>query len=207
MLLGQRHKTQAALLGGPGQAQAHIGLARSHRGGHSAVRGLFKRQAVQLRHRQALLGQQLLQQHLGARALGAAGKAGLGVDRIAQVVQLQGVAGCHHQAHLALGKAHHLVQTRLQQGPVMRGGDAPAFGLIAGVKASHHAAAFVQGADGVHTAAKAHIQVQALGSAEVLQAGQRVVVAGVQGEHMGLRVKGHGKAALQLGAQGLDLGR
>ena len=89
----------------------------------------------------------------------------------------------------------------------MRGGDAPAFGLIAGVKTGHHAAAFVQGADRVHTAAKAHIQVQALGSAEVLQAGQRVVVAGVQGEHMGLRVKGHGKAALQLGAQGLDLGR
>ena len=47
--------------------------------------------------------------------------------------------------------------------------------------------------------------MQALGCGLLLQAGDGVIMAGVQGQHMHVGVEGRGKGALQVGAQGLNL--
>ena len=79
------------------------------------------------------------------------------------------------------------------------------------MKAGHDAAPFVERLDRVHAADEADVQVQARLSGQTgrvrAQRGERVVVAGVEAQHMGIAVEGDGKAARQLGAQRLDLRR
>ena len=78
------------------------------------------------------------------------------------------------------------------------------------VKAGEGAAAFVECADGVHAAREADVQVQGAGCAGGgcvrPQRCQRVVVAGVHGQHMGTVVKRYREGALQVGVQGGNLG-
>ena len=90
------------------------------------------------------------------------------------------------------------------------------------VKAGHHAAAFVEPADGVHAAAKPDVQVQlrsirirvlvvarvGIGGQRILaQRAQGVVMAGIQGDDMGVVIKRHGEGTFQISAQGLNLRR
>ena len=75
------------------------------------------------------------------------------------------------------------------------------------VKACHGAATFIQSANRIDAAAKPHVQMQAVGRRVFTQAGQRVIVAGVKGQHMGIGVECDCKGPLQIGAQGLELRR
>jgi hypothetical protein len=79
------------------------------------------------------------------------------------------------------------------------------------VKTRQRATPLVQRADGIHAAREADIEVQrariGLRGGVGAQRHQRIVMAGVQGEHVGVGVKGHGKGALQVGMQRGDLRR
>ena len=78
------------------------------------------------------------------------------------------------------------------------------------VKAGEGAAAFVECADGVHAAREADVQVQGAGCAGGgcmrAQRCQRIVMAGLHGEHVGAVVKGYREGALQVGMQRGDRG-
>jgi hypothetical protein len=114
----------------------------------------------------------------------------------------------------AAGESDDLVGARPEQRPV--GARAAAFGVREGlgVKTRQHATAFVQRPDRVDAAGEADVQVHARAvrgvrrRGQFLQFGEGVVVAGVQRQHIAgplLIVEGHGKGALQLGAQALQL--
>ena len=87
--------------------------------------------------------------------------------------------------------------------------------MLLRVKTCHHAAAFIQCADGVDAAGEADVEVQRSASVRLAitaalqgvfaQAAERVVVAGVKGHHVGAVVKRHRKGALQVGAQRFNL--
>jgi hypothetical protein len=125
---------------------------------------------------------------------------------IGQCVQAQRVAGCHHPAHRAQRKTNQLVLARLQQGFVGAGSERVAARQLAGMEASQLAAPLVQCADGINTARELNVQVQAsLVCRHILEVGQRIVMAGVQAQHLGLVIEHQGHGALQLGTQGFNL--
>ena len=150
--------------------------------------------------------QQFVQQHAGAGAQWPVDVAGLRLCHLSQVVQAQRVAGGHHQPHLAQSESNDLVLARLQQGLVGAGRQTVAVRPLAGVESGQLAAPFVERADGIDTAGEVNVQVQAgVLAGQVLQRAERVVVAGVQAQHLGALVKHAGQGTFQLGAQGLDL--
>ncbi|MCY1362485.1 hypothetical protein D9M69_492050 [compost metagenome] len=163
---------------------------------------------VQLR-----LRHQLFEQQACAGAPGAVDEACPQARHVRHVAQTQRVAGRHHQALGAAREADDLVRARLEQGAVGARAQAGRVGERLGVKTGQQAAPLVERADRVHAAAEADVQVQprtgagALGvhaGGQVLQFGERVVVAGVEREHFaaaGRRFERPGKRALQLGAQ------
>ena len=125
---------------------------------------------------------------------------------VGQCVQAQRVAGCHHPAHRAQRKANQLVFARLQQGLVGAGSERVAARQLAGMEASQLAAPLVQCADGIDTARELNVQVQPrLVGCHVLQVGQRIVMAGVQAQHLCLVIEHQGHGPLQLGTQGFNL--
>ena len=201
----QWHKAQARATGGRFVHQPRIRLSVGHGLCHRCVRGLVVVVAVQHMGCQARFGQQFVQQHAGACAQRAVHPARLCGRHVGQGVQPQWVARGHHQTHAAQRKPDEFVPPGLEQRFVGARRQRAGRGLLAGVKTGQLAAAFVQRADGVHAAGELHVQVQAAVLAQVHQARQRVVVAGVQGQHQGAVVKHGGQCALQLGAQGFNL--
>ena len=80
-------------------------------------------------------------------------------------------------------------------------------GSLQGVKTGHLAAPGVQRGNRVHTAHETDVHVQTAGRGVLTQCCQRRVMAGVKHQHVGIVVKGHGQCALDVAAQGFNLGR
>ena len=107
-------------------------------------------------------------------------------------------------------KADDFVQARLQQRFVGACGQGGGCRLFERVKAGEGAAALVECANGVHAACEANVQMQCTGSARCgcmrAKGCQRIVMAGIHGQHVGAVVKRHREGALQVGMQRGDLG-
>ena len=168
--------------------------------------------AADLLRRDAIARQQFFQQHARAGATFAVHEAQPGPQQVGQARDVAGVAGRHHQPLRAAGKADQLVLARLQQRLVSLLGERADTGNVGCVEARHDAAPLVERLDGVHAAGEADVQVQpvAIGAHAAgltAQGHQRVVVAGVERQHMRAVVEGHCEHALQVGPQRLDLRR
>ena len=217
-LFGERHEAQAFLPGRVLGAQPHIGAAAQHRLRHRRVRRLHVRKTSDVLGHQAGLRQQFFEQQPGAGADGAVDETRLQPRHIGHGLKPQGIAGRHHQALRAARKTDDLVQARPQQRPVSARAQAAGCRKRLCVKACESAAPFIECANGVHAATEADVQVQRCGGAvvgdgrcsELLQLGQRMVVAGVERDHVagtGARgvVERHRERALQLGTQAFHL--
>ena len=203
----QGHEIEALALRRDGNAQGGVGLGRGHGVGYRRVRGFALGAHLHLGFAQPGLGQKLLLQQARAAAVFALHQARAAAGHVGQAAQLQRVARRDDQSLGALRKADDLVLAGLQQRFVDLRGQRVAGRLRLGVEAGEHAAPFVQGADGVHAAAEADVQVQPGARRQRQQRSQRVVVAGVERGDLGGGVEGDGKGAFEFGLQGRDLRR
>ena len=99
------------------------------------------------------------------------------------------------------------MQPGLELAPVSQRGLRVGAGSLQGVKAGHLAAPGVQRGNGVHAAHETDVHVQTAGRRVLAQRGQRRVMAGIEHQHVGAVVKGHGQGALDVAAQGFNLRR
>ena len=203
----QGHKIQFLGVRSRCDAQPQICVAGGDAGGHSSVRGFFEFVARGQAGRRALVFQPLVQQQSGARAQCPVDQSQLRAPQVVPTRDVQGVTWGHHPALFAGGKSNEFVLTGFQQGLVSAGGQGAGIGLQGSMKPRDRASALIQGANRVHTATKAHVQVQGLAGTVLPEFDQRVVVAGIDRQQMAARVKGHCEGFFQFGLQGADLWR
>ena len=155
--------------------------------------------------------EQFVEQQTGAAAQGAPRKARAVVGGVLQGVQAERIARRHDEPLGATHEADDLVQPRAQQGFVGALRERALLGVAHGVEARHGAAPFIERAQGVEAAGEADVQMEAFviepGLGVFAQARQRVVMAGVKTQHVGVFIKGDGEGAFDVGAQPFDLGQ
>ena len=117
-LLYQRYKPQTFFVRRDFNAQSRIGGMACHRLGNRGMRGFLALVALHGAGRHTRLHQQVIEQHTGARALGAVDVTQAGAAQVGQARDAQRVVPGDDQTLRAVRKTNQFVLARFEQAAI-----------------------------------------------------------------------------------------